>query len=123
VGIKLGDSQFWKGLIKVKDQLLSYGTFRVKDGSQTRFWEDNWIYQKPLRELYPNLYQIIRRPHDTVQSMLSHAPLNISFCRTLVGDKFTAWHEVQFKVVQLVNLSDERDIFSWNLTKDGVFFW
>jgi hypothetical protein len=56
-----------------------------------------------------------------VQSVLSHAPLNISFRRTLVGDKLTAWHEVQFKVVQ-VNLSDERDIFSWNLTKDAWCF-
>jgi hypothetical protein len=64
--------------------------------------------------------QIVWGPHDTVQSVLSHAPLNISFRRTLVGGKLTAWHEVQLKVAQ-VNLSDERDIFSWNLTKDGVF--
>jgi hypothetical protein len=120
VGIKPRDSQFWKGLIDVKDQLLSYGTFRVKYGSQTRIWEDNWICQKLLRELYPNLYQIVWRPHDTVQFVLPHAPLNISFRRTLIGDKLTAWHEVQFKVAQ-ANLSDERDIFSWNLTKDGVF--
>jgi hypothetical protein len=55
-----------------------------------------------------------------MQYVLSHPPLNISFRRTLVGDKLAAWHEVQLKVAQ-VNLSNERDIFSWNLTKDGVF--
>jgi hypothetical protein len=75
---------------------------------------------KTIEGLYPNLYQIVQRPHGTVQSMLSYAPLNISFRRTLVGDKFTAWYEVQLKVAW-VNLSDERDIFSWNLTKDVVF--
>ena len=34
------DSHFWKGLMKVKDQFLSLGSFKVNNGAQTRFWED-----------------------------------------------------------------------------------
>jgi len=26
------DSQFWKGLLKVKEQFLKCGTFKIKDG-------------------------------------------------------------------------------------------
>ena len=38
-----GDSQFWSGLMEVKDQFLEHGKFKVNNGNQTRFWEDVWI--------------------------------------------------------------------------------
>jgi len=31
------DSHFWKGLMNVKDIVLSYGTFKIGDGTQTQF--------------------------------------------------------------------------------------
>jgi len=37
VQIKPSDSHFWKGLSKVKEEFLNCGTFKVKDGCQTRF--------------------------------------------------------------------------------------
>ena len=37
------DSHFWKGLMNVKDTVLSYGTFKIGDGTQTRFWKDKWL--------------------------------------------------------------------------------
>jgi hypothetical protein len=38
-----GDSHFWAGLMKVKDEFLSMGRFDLGDGSQVQFWEDSWI--------------------------------------------------------------------------------
>jgi hypothetical protein len=32
-----GDSQFWAGLMKVKDEFLSMSRFDLDDGSQVRF--------------------------------------------------------------------------------------
>ena len=32
-----GDSQFWAGLMKVKEEFLSLGKFDLGDGSQVRF--------------------------------------------------------------------------------------
>jgi hypothetical protein len=37
---KTGDSQFWTGLMNVKNQFLSLGNFRLQSGTQIRFWED-----------------------------------------------------------------------------------
>jgi hypothetical protein len=34
---KPGDSHFWAGLLKVKDMFLSFGTFKVNSGRNTRF--------------------------------------------------------------------------------------
>ena len=39
---KPGDSQFWRGLMNVKDQLISFGRFNLQNGTQIRFWEDKW---------------------------------------------------------------------------------
>lgn len=36
---KPGNSQFWTGLMNVKNQFLSFGNFRLQDDKQVRFWE------------------------------------------------------------------------------------
>jgi hypothetical protein len=58
---KPGDSQFWAGLMEVKDQFLARGSFTVKDGSQTSFWGDFWLGNKRLKDEYPCLYRIVRK--------------------------------------------------------------
>jgi hypothetical protein len=37
VSRKVGDSQFWSGLMNIKDQFLSMSSFKVQDGKQVRF--------------------------------------------------------------------------------------
>lgn len=44
---KATDSQFWKGLMNVKDHFLRYGSFKVENGAQIRFWEDTWLGGSP----------------------------------------------------------------------------
>lgn len=55
------DSQFWTGLMEIKDHLFESGRFLVQSRKQTRFWEDWWIGHKPLMQQYPTLYNIVRR--------------------------------------------------------------
>jgi hypothetical protein len=57
---KAADSHFWAGLMKVKSDFLRFGTFTIKNGTQIRFWEDQWLGTSPLREQYPCLYHIVR---------------------------------------------------------------
>jgi hypothetical protein len=54
-----GDSQFWSGLMNVKEDFLSMGNFNLHDGKQIRFWEDSWLGTTPLRLQYLNLYNIV----------------------------------------------------------------
>jgi hypothetical protein len=74
-----GDSHFWSGLMKVKDQFFARGSFQIHNGSEVRFWEDTWIEDKPLKLKYPSLYNIVRRKNATVAQVLSTTPLNVSF--------------------------------------------
>ena len=47
---KPGDSQFWSGLMSVKQEFLKWMTFKVQNGKQTRFWEDKWIGNSALKD-------------------------------------------------------------------------
>jgi len=76
--------------MKVKDEVLARGFFKINNGSQTRFWEDTWVGTCSFKHLYPTLYNIANRPHNTVASVMRSTQLNISFQRALVGDK-TQW--------------------------------
>jgi hypothetical protein len=112
--IKPGDSHFWKGLLKVREDFLGCGTFKIKDGSQTRFWEDTWVGSKPLKEQFPSLFNIVHYPHDTMVNVMNQNPLNLSFRRALTWDKLTSWHNLVAKV-SLQHLSQGRDGFTWDL--------
>ena len=82
---KPGDSHFWSGLMKVKDQFLNLGVFHVNNGGTVRFWEDKWLGNFTLKEQYSSLYHIAHRKDTTVATVFERVPLNISFRRTLMG--------------------------------------
>ena len=63
---KSGDSQFWSGLMSVKQEFLKWMTFKVQNGKQTRFWEDKWFGNSDLKDQYPNLFSLAHRKHATV---------------------------------------------------------
>lgn len=115
-----GDSHFWSGLMKVKDQFLHYGRFKVHNGKETRFWEDNWVGDRRLKIAYPNLYQIVRKKSATVAEVLSTTPLNVTFRRALTGVNLESWYKLVACVLN-TSLTGDRDIFIWNLHKSGVF--
>lgn len=113
---KKGDSQFWAGLMEVKEKFLDRGRFVVHDGNQSRFGEDLWIGNKPLMEKYPSLYNIVRKKHVTVAKVLSTSPLGVSFRRALTGNNLAKWHELVGRVL-LVQLDKPKDNFAWSISK------
>lgn len=115
-----GDSHLWFGLMKAKYDFLRLGKFNLGDGSQVRFWEDTWYNNIPFCELYPNLYNIVRKKSATVSKVLGSNPLNVAFRRSLVGNNLIAWHQLVATVMN-TQLMDRRDIFRWSLSQDGRF--
>jgi hypothetical protein len=109
---KNGDSQFWSGLMEVKDLVLERGRFKVQDGAQTRFWEDLWIGNEPLMKRFPTLYNIVRKKNASVAQVLSTSPLNVSFRRALVGENWDKWLQLVGSILH-VQCNQNRDSFIW----------
>jgi hypothetical protein len=73
--------------MRAKNNFFQQGSFVVGDGMSTRFREDSWLGDTPLASQYPNIFNIVQTKEVTVFEVLSQAPWNIRFNRTLVGDK------------------------------------
>jgi hypothetical protein len=96
--------------MNVRDTFMSFGSFKVKDGSQTRFWMDNWLGNQPLKDKFPTLFNIVRRKQDSVERVLALVPLDISFRRNLVGRNLRDWHRIVASLHDM-NLQGQRDSF------------
>ena len=93
-----GDSQFWSGLMKVKQYFLGMGTFKLGNGSQIRLWEDAWFGDLAFKDQYPSLYNIVRKKSASVKVVFRSNPLNVSLRRSLVGNNLAAWHHLVARV-------------------------
>jgi hypothetical protein len=100
----------------VKKLLLERGRFKVKNGTQTRFWEDLWIGQETLMKRFPSLYNLVRKKNATMAQVLSTTPLNVSFRRALVGDNWVKWLQLVGSIID-VQLCEQEDSFHWTTSK------
>jgi hypothetical protein len=55
--------------MRVKDSLLSLGHFKLNNGENTRFWEDNWLGNVTLQQQFRSLYSIARRKNVSIASV------------------------------------------------------
>jgi hypothetical protein len=120
VTAKPTDSQFWKGLMRVKEDFFSRGSFKIGNGHMARFWEDTWLGDLPLAILYPSIYNIVRQKNVLVADVLSVALLNIEFRRALTENKWDTWIQLVRRLMR-ISLTDEEDRFVWRLTESGCF--
>jgi hypothetical protein len=66
------------------------------------------------------MYNIVRKKSDTIAKVLSAAPLNTSFRTYLAGNKLVLWNNLVRRIA-LIQLSDNEDVFKWNLHQNGQF--
>jgi hypothetical protein len=120
VQAKPTDSQFWKGLMMVKDEFFTRGYFKVGDGRSIRFWEDVWLGDSSLTNQCPSLYNIAQRENVLVAKVLQHTPLNMAFRRNLHGHTWARWIHLCTRLM-LVQLNENTDAFVWKLNDNGLF--
>jgi hypothetical protein len=75
------DSHFWKGLLKVRDSFLNFGTFQLKNGTRIRFQEDKWSRKGILKDVYLQLYALVRQNNMVVAKLYYFkAPVSYVVC-------------------------------------------
>jgi len=69
VSHKLHDSPIWYDLLKVKGIYLEGRIVKIENGKKTRFWEDSWLFDKPLCSLIPELFILCKQKEVSVYSV------------------------------------------------------
>jgi hypothetical protein len=50
-----------EGLMCVKDDFFSRGSFNTRNGQTIRFWDDTWLADLPIAQKYPTFYNMAQR--------------------------------------------------------------
>jgi hypothetical protein len=77
--------------MKVKEKFFIRGSFVIGHGLETRFWEHTWLGDKPPAQHCPSLYNIMQQKQVLVANVLSQTPLNITFLRTFLKNRWRLW--------------------------------
>jgi hypothetical protein len=88
--------------MQVKEEFFSRGNFKIGNRQRTRFWKGTWVGDAPLSNQYPDLYSIVHRKQVLVANALYHSPLNITFRRTLRGNKWTRWLHLMNRLMNIL---------------------
>lgn len=113
-------SQFWKGIQKVRD-IFNWGCkCIVNHGLNTRFWEDVWVGEIPLKLEFPNLFELCADKEILVGDCWAGDGWCVRFRRPLGHKDFEDW-EVLMNKLDDFRLNEEQDQFSWILDKTNNY--
>ena len=106
--------------MEIKNIFYKFVKKKVGDGRNTRFWEDSWVDDKPLREAYPRLYDISFDHNITVEEAIQKGWHEFRFRRTLHGETVELWNSLKKRCEEIQMLGREDKIL-WTLTADHKF--
>ena len=112
------DSAIWADLLKVEDIYLQGRKILVKNGKNTLFWKDSWLYEKPLCVLYSDLFKICEQPNVTVHQAHNDTQ-RISFTRWLTDILLLDWQKI-LNDMKDINFNSEEDTVSWKFGRAGA---
>ncbi|CAN4108069.1 unnamed protein product [Withania somnifera] len=78
----------WRTIRNLWTRMEENVFIKVGNGSKTKYWKDVWIDQAPLRELFPDLFQICENQDanvvycSTSESVSLHHKLELDNART-----------------------------------------
>jgi hypothetical protein len=83
--LKPGCSQFWSGLMQVKDIFYKCCDRVLVSGNKTSFWRDTWYQKKPLCERFHRIYDLSFNKDIKVDRVVISFGSCLGFGRTMWG--------------------------------------
>ncbi|KAG5622213.1 hypothetical protein H5410_007431 [Solanum commersonii] len=84
LGLPLG-ARVWKTIRKLWEVFYSNATLKVGSGEHIQFWEDTWLGNEPLLNVFPRIFQIASNPVSTISQCWEDNIWNVTLRRNLNG--------------------------------------
>jgi hypothetical protein len=113
------NSPVWNDLLKVKDLYMNGRVMMVGRGDTTDFCHDAWCGSLPLKEKYPDLYEICNDQKVTV-AMMAQRNWRMTFRRWLdepLQDRLRRMRDI----ISSFALSDGKDFPKWIFGESWLF--
>nr|GEV58519.1 RNA-directed DNA polymerase, eukaryota, reverse transcriptase zinc-binding domain protein [Tanacetum cinerariifolium] len=115
----------WNQCLASKDlrglgiDLLSNCVRKIGNGFSTRFWEDVWCGEQPLKTIFPRIYLLETYRLCLVKNRVSFLDMNSFLRRQPRGDlEMNQFIDLHAKLENIV-LTDQDDSWSWTLNPSG----
>ncbi|GJS89195.1 RNA-directed DNA polymerase, eukaryota [Tanacetum coccineum] len=119
-------AQPWARIIKLHSSLVAKGidingtlSKRVGNGSDTRFWEENWIAGNTLSSLYPRLYALELNPGCTVAERWNNGFWDWKWRRNIRGGIEQCQFTDLMARLSEFSCSDMPDRWWWDIDTQG----
>lgn len=118
-------SSVWKRVAQLKTKVWEGIRFVLGDGSKINFWDDSWLEDRPLGEIYPLARRAALRHRMSVFSCYEIASGNIIWApacrRNLLDDESEEMLRLLNRLVQIKPVVSAPDSLSWKFGRSGVF--
>ncbi|GJR17198.1 RNA-directed DNA polymerase, eukaryota [Tanacetum coccineum] len=117
----------WNSIIKeiqvIKLQgidIISHCKIRIGNGMHTQFWNDFWIGDSVLKDMFPRLYSLENCKDCYVADKILSS-VTTSFRRPVRGGHEAQQLSCLLEILEPVILSNMEDRWVWDMNGDGVF--
>ncbi|GJR00332.1 RNA-directed DNA polymerase, eukaryota [Tanacetum coccineum] len=118
----------WINILKVSRELEKKNVHlddflkrKVGDGLETRFWDDYWISNGLLKDLYLRVYNLDQDPESVVANRLNLAPNAPFLRRNPIGKAEKDQWVVLLSLLETHVSSNQRDRWIWMGDGDGIY--
>lgn len=95
--------------------------FSIGNGRKVDLWNDKWIEQAPLKQLYPDIYSINQQQNSTIEMVWGEQGWNLSFRRALNDWEIDRLASFFGTLEQFKGTSTDADCLIWLRNKDNKF--
>jgi hypothetical protein len=117
---KKSGSQFWKGLISIREEFSRGVKYILGNGRKIRFWLDTWSGGCGLNLVFPNLYAICNQQEWTIDRVMRNGNINLTFRRGFGSVEENEWGDL-VELAERVNITQQLDSVSWSLERSRNF--
>lgn len=115
-----GASQFFKSLIWAAQAAKMGYRWKIGDGRQMRYWEDNLIGPSSLAIQYWDRYVIVNEKNKSVHELWDGNSLKCAFRRIVSHSLYRKWEEV-LQLASTIAFTNERDEMIWIFNSNRVY--
>jgi hypothetical protein len=110
-----GDSPMWSELLRIRDIYLCGRRMAIGNGCRNNFWGDAWCGHSPLKDKFPEIYEICNKQSITVVAA-ANLGWRLSFRRWLSTDLQEQWCGL-VNILNQGTLADSVDKPKWGTKK------
>ena len=116
---KQSNSPAWNDLLSIREYYLRGRKIKIGKGNIVDCWHDAWCGPTPLKEQFPNLFEICNEQNITV-AKIAQRNWRFTFRRWLDTEQQEHWRSLRDNLFSCA-LNDEDDLSIWKWEKSRSF--